>query len=118
LILADSSIWIDHFRSPNLELMLLLDGEQIWCHPAVIGELACGNLADRAGKLTLMRNLDRAPVADHLEVLGFLDTHRLMGRGIGYIDVQLLTSAAMQPGLLWTRDRRLKQAAESLGLSY
>ncbi len=41
-----------------------------------------------------------------------------MGRGVGYLDMQLLASTAMQPGLLWTRDRRLKEAAESLGLSY
>jgi len=115
---VDSSIWIDHFRSPNPELMLLLDEDRIWCHPAVIGEVACGNLADREGKLTLMMNLDRVPVANHLEVLEFLDLHKLMGRGIGYIDMQLLASAAMQPGLLWTRDRRLKRAAEGLGLSY
>jgi predicted nucleic acid-binding protein len=118
LILADSSIWIDHFRWPNPQLMLLLNEDRILCHPAVIGEVACGNLVDRVGKLTLMRNLDRAPVASHLEVLEFLDLHGLMGRGIGYIDVQLLASAAMQPVLLWTRDRRLKQAADNLGLSY
>ncbi len=118
MILADNSVWIDHFRRPDPGLSKLLDADLIYSHPFVIGEVACGNLADRIGKLGLMSNLDCAPIADHEEIVEFIDEHMLMGRGIGYIDVQLLASAAMQAGRLWTRDRRLKDPAEGLGLSY
>jgi predicted nucleic acid-binding protein len=118
VILVDSSVWIDHFRSPNLDLMILLDGQRVWCHPAIIGEVACGNLAERAEKLGLMSDLHRAPVAEDFEVLEFIALHKLMGRGVGYVDMQLLVSAAMLPGWIWTRDRRLTEVAERLGLSY
>ena len=118
MILADTSIWIDHFRSPNQDLIALVSEGLLYCHPVVIGELACGNLADRGRRLRLLHGLHRAPVAEDMEVLEFIHTYKLMGRGVGYIDMQLLASAAMQPGRIWTRDRRLKETAESLGLSY
>ncbi len=68
--------------------------------------------------LTLLKGLFQAPVAEAEDVLIFIERNRLMGRGVGYLDMQLLASAAMQPGRLWTRDRRLREVAESLGLSY
>jgi predicted nucleic acid-binding protein len=118
LILADSSIWIDHFRSPDPHLAGLVVRRVLCCHPAVIGELACGNLSDRDLKLGFLQALHRSPVLSDGALLRFISTHKLMGRGIGYIDVQLLASSALDAGKLWTRDKRLKEAAESLGLSY
>jgi predicted nucleic acid-binding protein len=118
LILADSSIWIDHFRLPNPDLVELVSARLIYCHPGVIGELACGNLADRHTTLRLLNGLHRAPVARHIDVIEFIHLHNLMGRGVGYIDMQLLASTAMLGGALWTRDRRLKEIAEGLHLSY
>jgi predicted nucleic acid-binding protein len=118
LILADSSIWVDHFRSRNPNLVALAWQEVLCCHPAVIGELACGHIADREKNLALMKGLRRAPIAEDEDVLHLIETHNLMGRGVGYIDMQLLASAKMLPGLIWTRDRRLREAAQSLGVSY
>ena len=118
MILPDTSIWIDHFRSPNQHLAGLVSKRVLCCHPAVIGEVACGNLANRDLKLNLMKRLHRAPVASDDNVLGFIASHKLMGRGIGYVDVHLLASTAIDLGLLWTLDRRLNEVAASLGLSY
>lgn len=118
MIIADSSIWIDHLRSSNRRLDGLVERWEIFCHPCVIGELACGNMSERKERLQLLRELPQATVASHAEVLRFIERHRLMGRGVRYLDMQLLASVAMLPGLLWTRDRRLKEAAASLGLSY
>jgi hypothetical protein len=75
-------------------------------------------MSERKDRLQFLRELPQAIVASHAEVLHFVERHHLMGRGVGYLDMQLLASTAMQSGLLWTRDRRLKEAAESLGLSY
>jgi hypothetical protein len=72
----------------------------------------------RKERLRFLQELPQATVASHDEVLRFIEFHQLMGRGVGYLDMQLLASTAMQSGLLWTRDRRLKEAAESLNLSY
>ncbi len=88
-------------------------------HPFVVGELACGNICNRAGLLALLRNLAPAPAATDTEVLGFMDRHELMGRGIGYLDVHLLASAALAgSGRLWTRDKRLASIAGHLILSF
>ena len=118
MILADSSIWIDHLRSPNRRLDELVERWEIFCHPCIIGELACGNMSGRKERLQFLQELPQATVASHVEVLHFIERNHLMGRGVGYLDMQLLAATAMQSGLLWTRDRRLKDAAESLGLSY
>jgi len=49
----------------------------------------------------------------------FLERNRLWGRGIGYIDVHLLASLSQQAGArLWTRDTRLRETAEQLGLAH
>ena len=118
MILADSSIWIDHLRFANQELDSLLARWEVSCHPCVIGELACGNMSDRKKRIQLLQELPQAPVAGHAEVLHFIERHNLMGRGVGYIDMQLLASTAIDSGLLWTLDRRLNELAASLGLSY
>lgn len=117
MILVDTSVWVDHLRSSDRALTEALNKDRVWIHPAVIGELACGSLRNRAEILSLLRRLPIMPVATDDEALAFIEAHRLMGRGIGYIDVQLLASTALSGGgRLWTRDRRLADAAETLGL--
>jgi predicted nucleic acid-binding protein len=65
--------------------------------------------------------VDTTVWVDHLrrgdEVLAFVEVNRLMGRGLGWVDVNLLVSADAAGEKLLTRDRRLKGAAESLGLA-
>ena len=117
MILADSSIWIDHLRSPEQTLVSLLEAEQIVVHPWVTGELACGNLADRENTLELLRSVPQARVVDEDEVLFFIDRHRIAGKGVGYIDMHLLASAALGTLKIWTRDRRLGEVAALLGLN-
>ena len=86
-------------------------------HPFVVGEIACGSLRDRAPVLNLLQDLPMAVVAQSDEVLGFIDHHSLSGKGIGYVDVHLLASVALTPGAkLWTRDKKLREVADQLGL--
>lgn len=88
-------------------------------HPFVLGELACGNLANRSEVLELLGALPAAPAATDPEALGFIERRALVGRGIGYIDVHLLASAVLSgDGRLWTRDRRLAAAAAELELAF
>ena len=119
MILVDTSVWIDHFRSSDHRLADLLTRGLVQGHPHVLGELACGNLKNRQNILHLLAKLPQAPMALESEVLGFIDNNRLSGRGIGYIDAHLLASAALAGAKgLWTRDRRLGAVAKSLGLSW
>ena len=117
MILVDTSIWINHLRSGSRNLELLLNNNQVLLHPFVLGELACGNLDRRTEVLALLGNLPAAPVATEAEVLFFIEQHRLMGKGIGYIDVHLLASVLLaKSGSLLTRDKRLGRIAAELAL--
>jgi predicted nucleic acid-binding protein len=116
-MLVDTSIWVDHFRRGQPALTMLLEQGAVECHPFVIGELACGGMRRRSDVLALLEALPRVPTVDHDEALAFLDRHSLAGTGLGWVDVHLLASVQLAPTTLWTRDRRLRDAARRLGLS-
>jgi len=118
MTLVDTSVWIDHLRQGDDELVAALLAGQVLIHPWVVGELACGNLHDRKQVLDLLQSLPLSPVAVENEVVFFIDQHALMGRGIGYVDVHLLASARLAKARLWTRDKRLATVANELGIAY
>jgi hypothetical protein len=49
--------------------------------------------------------------------MSFIEDHRLMGRGLGWIDVHLLAATVHSPARFWTRDRRLRDTAARLGVA-
>ena len=115
MILVDTSVWVDHLRRGDAGLVALLERSAVLMHPFVVGEIACGSLRDRASILELLQDLPAAVVAMPDEVLKFIEGHELHGKGIGSVDAHLLTSVALSPGAtLWTRDARLRRAAERL----
>jgi predicted nucleic acid-binding protein len=119
VILVDTSVWIDHLRSGEPLLVAALEGGRVLMHPFVLGELACGNLANRSEVLELLGGLPAAPSATDPEALEFIERRTLMGRGSGYIDVHLLASIALSgDALLWTRDRRLAAVATELEVAF
>jgi len=115
-MLVDTSVWIDHFRRGNAVLAERLTRGEVRSHPFVTGELSCGNLRRRKEILSLLAALPQAMLAGHEETLAFVEANRLMGRGIGWVDVHLLASARLTGIPLWTLDRRLNEVAGSLGL--
>lgn len=114
----DTSLWISHLRDTHRGLVEVLETGQVVCHPFVIGELACGGLKNRTAILASLQDLPRAEVVRHEEVLAFIDARRLMGRGLGYVDVHLLASALVSGTSLWTLDKRLHEAAAELNCAY
>ena len=119
MILVDTSVWIDHFREGLPSLVASLNQNSVLIHPFVLGELACGNLKSRQDTLRLLANLPTAPKASDSEVLQFIETHKLMGKGIGLIDAHLLASSALSTdAVLWTHDKRLAQIAKKLKLGH
>jgi len=118
MVLVDTSIWISHFREGNLHLKKLLLDESVACHPFVIGELACGNLRKRKKIISLLQALPQSLVADHDEILEFIEHRKLMGIGIGFIDVHLLASALLTKLPLWTADRKLHTTASKFNILY
>jgi len=116
MMLVDTSVWVDHLRRGNPALASALERAEVWCHPFVHGELACGHLGNRTEILSLLGSLPRPPEATHQEALRLLDSRDLLGAGLGWIDVHLLASALLGGVPLWTLDRPLARAAESLGI--
>ena len=114
MVLVDTSVWINHFREASAKLAALLDQELVLVHPFVIGELACGNLADRKDIVALLHALPACPQADDDEVLFFIERHRIMGCGLGLIDIHLLASCKLAGCGLWTDDLRLRKVARDL----
>ena len=118
MILVDTSIWIDHLRKGSPALTELLHVDRVCTHDFVIGELACGNLQNRAEILGLLQSLPKAPAVTEDEILFFIEQRRLMGQGIGYIDAHLLAACVMQGVQLWSKDKRLKDIAEKNACGY
>ena len=118
MILADTSVWVDHLRASDKALAALLEAGMVLAHPFVIGELALGNLRQREIVLKALADLPQARVAMDAEVLHFIERHALSGRGIGYIDAHLLAAVKLTAGAeLWTNDKRLHGVAVQLGLA-
>ena len=117
MILVDTSIWIDHFRTADQKLAALLSQNDVLTHPCVIGELALGSLKQRAQVLRNMNNLPAVTIATHREVMAFVDARALANTGVDYVDACLLAATALTPGAaLWARDKTLKAHATRCGL--
>lgn len=117
MILADSSVWIDHFRVGDQQLRSWLDRGQIVTHPFVIAELALGSFPERGRMLALLDDLPQLPVAQTGEVRHLIEARRLYALGIGLIDAHLIASVLIDPAtMLWTRDKALRKVAETFGI--
>ncbi|HEV7288332.1 type II toxin-antitoxin system VapC family toxin [Sphingomonas sp.] len=118
MILADTSIWVDHLRHGDPIMVERLNTGRICIHPHIIGEIALGSLRQREIVLTALGDLPTVVVASDAEVRILIEGQPLFGRGIGYIDAHLLAAVRLTPGSrLWTRDRRLHELAVDLGIA-
>lgn len=117
MILADTSVWIAHFRKADQDLAQALEAGTVAVHPFILGELACGNLRRRAEVLAHLRRLPEVAAVSDAEAMHLLESRRLMGTGLGWVDVHLLASALVAGVRLRTRDGPLARAAAQLGLA-
>jgi predicted nucleic acid-binding protein len=118
MILADTSVWVDHFRKRDAALYRELQRNNISIHPFIITELALGNLPDRQNAIASLDWLPMVKVAQVHEVRRLIETHSLFQRGIGFVDAHLIASTLITPHtVLWSRDRRLQDVAGTLGLT-
>ncbi len=104
-------------RAADRRLTALLLNDDVGCHSFVIGELSCGNLRNREEILGLLSDLPQLPVAEHVEVMHVVDSRELHGKGLGWVDVHLLTSALLSGARIWTLDRSLARVADLLGVA-
>lgn len=118
IVLADTSIWVDHFRRVESQLASLLEHGDVVIHPFVIGELLLGGVPKASDILDDLNTIPKATIASNDEVMKFIVKRKLSGLGIGYVDAHLLASAMLTvEASIWTRDKRLLAAARSLKLA-
>lgn len=116
-VLVDTNIWIDHLRKTELVLVDVRERDQVSVHQSVITELVLGNLKNRSFLLKMLERLMIVRNVDDQGVRHLVEERRLWGRGLSAVDVALLASAVVSPGVsLWTRDKRLRQAARDVGV--
>lgn len=119
MILVDSSIWVDYLRSGDVILARLLEEGSVLTHPFILGELALGNLRQREQILDDLQALPEIIPAMDDEVMHFINSNRLHGKGIGYVDAHLLASVRLAPGSrIWTRDKRLDALAREMNITH
>ena len=119
MILADTSIWIDHIRASNPEMEKLLSEAQILMHPFIVAEIALGSLKNRRKKLADLDMLFSVRVARQSEVRHMIEAHTLYAKGIGLMDAHLVASCLLTTGTqLWTRDAKLERVGKALGILF
>lgn len=119
MILVDTSIWANHFRRSQPELVRLLEAGMVLMHPFVTAELALGNLRPWDSTVAMLRALPVTRVASETELLMLVKSEHLNGTGIGLVDAHLLASCRLRPGtLLWSADRKLFRCAEAMSVAW
>jgi len=117
VILADTSVWVNHLRNRDPEMERRLSSGQIVMHPFIVAELALGSLHNRRKRLEDMDALLEVRVAQLHEVRHMIEAQTLYSKGIGLTDAHLIASCLLTPGTqLWTRDAALKKVAKALGI--
>ena len=119
MILVDTSVWIDNLRAPNRELQERVEAQEVLCHAMVVGELACGHLPERDRFLKRLKGFPLLEALPDDDLLALIERHSWMGRGVGYVDANLLGAVlANGNATLWTTDRKLRRLAEDLGVAH
>ena len=119
-VLIDTSVWVDHFRNRNQNLINLIEMDIALTHPMVLVELACGTpTAPRTQTLNDIGLLQPVKQVSVGELMEFIERETLYGLGCGLVDIALLASTLITPGArLWTLDKRLAGLAERFGAAY
>lgn len=121
MVLVDTSIWIRFLsgREPYAtRLDELLSRDDVAGHDFVYGELLIGDRGGRVKLLAAYAQMQQAPAVGHLEAVEFVRVRKLLGRGLGWIDVHILASAVLARLDLWTADSRVAAAAEEVGVAF
>lgn len=119
MILVDSSVWIDHLRSTNCDLVLMLAQGRVVQHPCVTAEIALGSLKDRDHVISLLGLLPQAAQLSDAKLLDFIAGSAIFGTGLGVVDAHLLGAAITNGNTkLWTNDKRLAAKADEFGVLF
>ena len=109
MIIIDTNVWISFFKGEKKALLikdLIIENQSI-LHPYIYGELLLGRIADKAGYM--LQALEMTSVLDKNLVYRFIKENKLHGRGIGWVDVNILMSALSGNHQVYTYDENLRK---------
>ncbi len=122
MVLVDTSVWIRFLagREPFASgLDWLLGRDQVIGHGMVFGELLLGDVGGKRRKLLeAYEQMHHAATVPHDDVVEFVRVRRLAGRGVGWVDANLLASAVVGGLKVWSTDPRLAALASDLRIAY
>jgi predicted nucleic acid-binding protein len=122
MVLVDTSVWIRFLagREPFASgLAELLGRDEVVGQEMVFGELLIGDIGGgRRNLLEAYVRMHQASAVAHQEVVAFVRERRLFGRGVGWIDVNILASAVVCGFQVWTADPRFLTLANELQVAY
>ena len=121
MVLVDTSVWVRFLAGTEpfaSGLDQLLESDDVAAHDLVEGELLIGDRGGRPLLLASYQKLPRAPTLSHDEALVLVRSRKLHGRGIGWVDVHMLTSALVARAPLWTADAPLATIAAELRIAH
>jgi len=115
MVLVDTNVWVEFFRGNKKSLVLseLIESGEIYLHPFVLTELVLGGLKK---ELQLkMESFVNLPILSENLLRKFIVEEKLFGRGLGFVDIHLLSASRIYQCDIWTFDSYLKKAAIHLG---
>ncbi len=117
-VLVDTPVWIDHLQRDDVTLRRLLAAGVVYLATPILGELIAGNLPNRERTVADLRLIPRLAEARPDEVLDWIETRRLGGKGLSWVDCLLLAIAEQNGAAIYTHDRILARHAGLLKVAF
>lgn len=117
-VLVDTPVWIDHLRRDDATLRRLLAAGVVYLATPILGELIAGNLPNRQRTVADLRLIPRLAEPRSDEMLDWIETRSLGGKGLSWVDCLLLAIAEQNGAAIYTHDRVLARQASFLKLAF
>ncbi len=111
---VDTSVWISHFKKSDPVLLELLRNKQILMHSSILGELISGNIQNRAKTIFDLKMIPFISEPEREKIHDLIESKKLYGKGLGWVDFEILASCITEKCSLYTHDKMLKKVYSSL----
>ena len=117
-LLVDTSAWIDHLKGKTDKVSIACENSfiEVISHPMVLIELALGGIAKDSAVMECLQELRTCETVSDSELLDFINSRGIQGKGIGYVDANLLASCLLGGAGLLSFDRKLNELATNLSI--
>ena len=117
-ILIDSSAWIRHIRFGDPVVDRAIAEGVALGHVDVAGEIAMGTGDHAARFRDMILQLTPVEAVERNELFALVASMQMNGRGVGWTDAGIIAACLLSrpPTPIYTRDRRMRELAEAIGV--